>query len=101
MEWIKAFSQILGTLVWPVTLLTLAFLYRKQLRGLLERVAKIEYPGGSITMQDVSRLERTAADASESLASPPASVHQPRLISQDPNMVLAQLRTDMERELFR
>jgi len=59
MEWIKAISQLLGTLAWPATVLTLAFLYREQLRGLMLRVAKIEYPGGSITMQDVSRLEKT------------------------------------------
>jgi hypothetical protein len=101
MNWINAISQLLGTLVWPTVVLALAFLYRRQFRGLLGRVAKIEYPGGSITMQDVSRLEKTAANAREPPSSQPATAQQPRLISQDINVVLAQLRTDIERELFR
>ena len=101
MEWINAISKLIGAAAWPVAILTLAFFYRRQIRGLLERVAKIEYPGGSITMQDVSRLEKTAADARELSASPPAAITQPQLISQDVNVVLAQLRIDMERELFR
>jgi len=100
MNWINAISQLLGTLAWPTIVLALAFLYRHQLRGLLERVAKIEFPGGSITMQDVTRLEKTAADARE-LPSAPANGQQPRLISHNTNVVLAQLRTDIERELFR
>ncbi|HYX29258.1 MAG TPA: hypothetical protein VE863_11890 [Pyrinomonadaceae bacterium] len=101
MNWINAISQLLGTLVWPLTVLAIALLYRRQLRGLLARVAKIEYPGGSITILDVSRLEKTAADARELPSSSPAPERPPRLISQDTNVVLAQLRTDMERELFR
>lgn len=101
MGWINALSQLLGTLAWPSTVLALALLYRHQLRGLLERVAKIEYPGGSITMQDVSRLEKTAANTRELPSAPPATAQQPRLISHDTNVVLAQLRTDVERELFR
>jgi hypothetical protein len=100
MGWITAVSQLIGTLAWPTAVLALALLFRHQLRGLLERVAKIEFPGGSITMQDLTRFEKTAADARELLPAP-AAAHEPRLISQDTNVVLAQLRTDVERELFR
>jgi hypothetical protein len=100
MGWISALSQLIGTLAWPTAVLVLALLFRHQLRRLLERVAKIEFPGGSITMQDVTRLEKTAADARE-LPSAPAIGQQPRLISHNTNVVLAQLRTDIERELFR
>ena len=100
MGWINALSQLLGTLAWPTTVLALALLYRHQLRGLLERVWKIEFPGVSITTQDVRRLEKTAADAHELPSAPPTG-QQPRLISHSTNVVLAQLRTDIERELFR
>jgi hypothetical protein len=58
MGWISAFSQLVGTLAWPTAVLALALLFRHQLRGLLERAAKIEFPGGSITMQDVTRFEK-------------------------------------------
>src|SRR5437870_1919911 len=101
MEWIKVITQLLGTLVWPITVVALAFLYRQHLRSLLLRVAKIELPGASITMLDVSRLERTAAEARDSPALPAVIPLASRLISQDPNLVLSQIRTDIERELFR
>src|SRR6266436_6728089 len=100
MGWITALAQLIGTLAWPTAVLALALLFRRQLRGLLERIAKIEFPGGSITMQDIARFEKAAGEARQ-LPSAPATAQQPDLIAYYTNVVLAELRSDVERELFR
>src|SRR6202040_830766 len=56
MEWFKAASQLVGTLIWPGVVLTIVLIFRRELRGIVGAIKEVKYPGGSITLE-VARLE--------------------------------------------
>lgn len=49
--------KLLGVLVWPVTLLTILFIFRRQIMGMTELVQRVEGPGGVKIFLDRMRVE--------------------------------------------
>lgn len=103
MEILQALIQLLDTIVWPVTVIVVIRLFRDQIRERLLALKEVQYPGGSITM-DVARLEakveatQVTSQSSEALAiAAPASMS----IGYDPQLAIAQMRLEVDREVFR
>ncbi len=101
MEWFKAVSQFVSALAWPAIVLAVVVIFRRELRSILGAIKEVKYPGGSITVE-VTRLE-------ERLAKAPA--HEDHVVTSDismeflssaadPQLAVAQLRTDVEKELL-
>lgn len=100
MEWVKAITALISSIAWPATILALVILFRREIRRRLEAVREVTYPGGSITLQEVERLEASVEGARVS-PPPAAPTEEPPLPFTDPKLVIAQGRIDVERELFR
>lgn len=49
--------RLLGVLVWPATLLTILYLFRRQIVGMTELVQRVEGPGGVKIFLDRKRVE--------------------------------------------
>jgi len=100
MEWLKVIAPFLGALAWPFTLLVLVFAFRREIRQRLSSVTELKFPGGSVVLKEVERLE-ARVQATEGtgpfLVSPVSSspTHP------DSRLAIAQIRLDLERELFR
>ncbi len=99
MEWIKAIAELIGSFAWPATALVLVILFRREIRQRLEAVREVKYPGGSISMQEVERL-RASVEKNEP-PQLPEDIDTLSLPFEDPKLVIAQGRIDVERELFR
>ena len=104
MAWITALVTLVGHIAWPVTLLVLVILFRREIRQRLTAVTEVKYPGGSITMKEVERLEAKVEGVSPApeamrLSSGPQipSLSPPH---QDTRLAIAQMRLDAEKELF-
>jgi hypothetical protein len=104
MEWITAISQLLGHLAWPVVLITFVVMFRREIRQRLTAVTEVKYPGGSIIMREVERLEAKVEDTAA--VSPSRQLPQGPAIASiaaphsDSRLAIAQMRLDTERELF-
>ena len=103
MEWFKVISQFIVSLIWPGIVLTLALLFRKEIRGLLSAIKEVKYPGGSITVE-VARLEEKvekSGTTTEQFVSTKLLQESSLLKQADPQLAIAQNRADIEKELFR
>lgn len=56
MEWFKVFTQFIGILIWPMIVLTLTLLFRKEIRRYVIKKATLKTPGGQLEVE-VARLE--------------------------------------------
>lgn len=104
MNWISAISQLLGHIAWPATIFVLLFMFRREIRQRLKSVTEVKYPGGSITMREVERLEEkveeVVAVSSQRQAAPSHSIGAIPAPHSDSRLAIAQMRLDSERELF-
>jgi hypothetical protein len=104
MEWITAVSQLLGHLAWPAVLITFVFMFRHEIRQRLTAVTEVKYPGGSIIMREVERLEAKVEDAAA--VSPSRQLPQGPAVASvaarhsDSRLAIGQMRLNTERELF-
>ncbi len=102
MEWFKIALQFVGTLVWPAVILTIVMIFRRELRGIIGSIKEVKYPGGSVTMEVALLEERIGRGGILSERSESLSFHRATLPSvADPQLAIAQMRTDVERELLR
>jgi len=103
MEWFKVISQLIVSLIWPGIVLTLVLLFRKEIRGLLSAIKEVKYPGGSITVEVAKleeRVEKSVTLSKEAVET--KLLAEPSIVRQaDPQLAVAQIRTDVEKELFR
>jgi hypothetical protein len=100
MEWIKTLSLLISSFAWPATIVILVTMFRREIRQRLRSLTEVKYPGGSITMSEVERLEARV----ESIQGPivaPGSADSPAIPYTDSKLAIAQVRIDLERELFR
>lgn len=102
MEWVKIFSEMLGRIAWPATLITLIIMFRREIRQRVTAVSEVKYPGGSIVMREVAKLEAKIEENSglsfPGQASP--SIFIPTIQHIDSRLAIAQMRLDAEKELF-
>jgi len=102
-QWANAIAAILGSIAWPALLLALVIVFRREIRQRLSTLTQVTYPGGSITLGEVERLETRVGKLSDQHPdglSPPPPVDIP-LQPGDSRLSIAQMRLDVERELFR
>ena len=103
MEWVTALAQLFGSVAWPFTLLTFLIMFRREIRHRLSAVTEVKYPGGSITMKEVERLEAkvevTTPAASDHLLAQPGRPVLPA-VQADSQLAIAEMRLDAEKELF-
>ncbi len=104
MEWVNAIGQLLGHIAWPVTIITLLIMFRREVRQRLISVTEVKYPGGSITMREVERLEAriesTTSTSPNKQLSPATTTVPLESVYSDSRLAIAQMRLDTERELF-
>ncbi|MFE7443741.1 hypothetical protein ACFU7X_25200 [Streptomyces chartreusis] len=74
MDW-KLVLEYIKTLIWPITTLTLGFVFRKQLSGLFGKIDSVETPIGGITFQ--RQVEAVAQEAAEIEGEIAAEVSEP------------------------
>lgn len=101
MEWITAIAQLLGSVAWPVTVLILVLIFRKQIADRLDQpFSKLKIPGGEIEF-DVKKLEDVVK--SDAPASHPSPGDDPAmfLATGDLQLSMARLRVAIENDLFR
>jgi len=103
MEWFKIISQFIANLLWPATVLILVILFRKEIRSLFSAIKELKYPGGSVTLE-VAKLEESVEKTKSKMDE--TVKHQLLFDSSqfkptDPQLAIAQLRIDIEKELFR
>lgn len=104
MNWISAIIQLLGHIAWPATVLAILILFRREIRQRLKSVTEVKYPGGSITMREVERLEEKVQEvavlSSQRQVAPGRSIGTISAPHSDSRLAIAQMRLDSERELF-
>ncbi len=104
MEWVKAISQLFGSIAWPASLVILCFIFRREIRQRLTAVTEVKYPGGSITMKEVEKLEASVQSKPEitPIKNQPIYGQDITTITQtDAHLSIAQMRLEAEREIFR
>lgn len=104
MEWIKAISELLGSIAWPSVLALVLILFRKEIRRRLASVTEVKYPGGSVILKEVEKLEAKVEipkGATSQLMLPPTVGVLTPASQSDSKVAIAQMRVDVERELFR
>lgn len=102
MGWVTAFAQLLGSVAWPLTLVTFFVMFRGEIRRRLSAVKEVKYPGGSITLGEVERLEATVElSGSEVKRLPPPVTAPPAIAHMDAQLSIAHMRLEVEKELFR
>lgn len=103
MEWFKIITQFIGTLLWPTIVLALALLFRKEIRSRLGAIKELKYPGGSVTLE-VERLEEKVEKTGSKLEETATFIlpaESSQMMLTDPQLAIAQMRIDIEKELFR
>ncbi len=99
MDWIRAISDLLGSVAWPATLIAFLLLFRREISQRLRDVTEVKYPGGSITMREVEGLEAKLQEVQSPAPGPPPGRPQPALPTSS-MLAVIQNRLDIERELF-
>lgn len=104
MEWIVTISQLLGHIAWPLTVVTLVTIFRREIRQRLTAVTEVKYPGGAIIMREVEQLEAkveevASVSATRQLPAARAVISLPAPHA-DSQLAIAQMRLDTEKELF-
>lgn len=100
MENLKALTELIGSIAWPAVVLTLIILFRREIRQRMASLTEVKYPGGSLTMKEVVKLE-ASVEANHPPKVEPLASDPPSLPYADPKLAIAQGRIDVERELFR
>ena len=101
MEWITAISQLLGSVAWPVTVLILVFLFRRQIGDRLNQpFTKLKIPGTEIEFE-VKKLEANVQTGSPKLLAAPKDDPAIFLAATDLQLSMARLRVAIENDLFR
>src|SRR2546430_1312862 len=97
MEWIAAITQLIGHLAWPAVLVILVLVFRREIRQRLTAVTEVKYPGGSIIMREVERLETKVEDATilpSRQISPGPTILSASVPHSDSRLAIAQMRLD-------
>jgi len=107
MEWFKVISQFIVGLIWPTTVLTFILLFREEIRSRFRAIKQFRYPGGSATFEvakEVAKLEEKTEKTGtkiEKTATSNILVGSSQIKVTDPQLAIAQMRIDIEKELFR
>ena len=101
MDLAKLLFEFLGKLAWPGTVLAIVWLFRRELRRIAAGVTRIEYPGGSITLREIERLEADANVKGRESQAEIVKNHALFQLAGDSDLSLAHIRVDIEKELFR
>jgi hypothetical protein len=102
-EWAKIILQAVQALVWPITVLVILLMFKRQISGRLSSLTKAELPGG--LKFELSEL-KDAVDKSPELTkrSIPASLLSPSAEpsrADDPLLAVISTRLEVEREIVR
>jgi len=87
--------------------LTFILLFRKEIRSQLRAIKEWKYPCGSVTLEvakEVAKLEEKTVKTStkiEETATSRILVESSQINVTDPQLAIAQMRIDIEKELFR
>jgi hypothetical protein len=95
-EAIKAITALLGVLAWPVVVLAVGALLRREIAGLFGRVRQIEGPGSLKVSLDPNKLEQLITEARQENV--PAAALAQRIVRSA--TVLDNLETRILRALF-
>jgi len=104
MEWMKVILQLFSSIAWPAAVVILFVLFRREIRQRLTSITEVKYPGGSITMKDVERLEAAVETKSDIVVKGYQTTHGQdvtKFTQADAHLAIAQMRLDAEREIFR
>ena len=106
MTWLEAFTKITRSLAWPLTIFVLVVAFRHELTAILNGITttKVEYPGGSITVQ-LNKIQEglTESEPNQLQTFTAAELAEKSLIRSegDLSIALLRIRFDLEQELFR
>jgi hypothetical protein len=101
MQWLHELAPILSALAWPSTVLVLTAVFRGEVRRLLAAVTELKFPGGSVVLKEVERLETRIQITGESVKSLPLQAEPISPLHPDSRLAIAQTRLDIEADLFR
>ncbi len=72
MDWLTFLSSVIGSIAWPIAAFAIAFLFRSQIRKLLDRLKKLSVGDNSLDFTE--KLDEAEADADTAL---PAALPEP------------------------
>lgn len=101
MQWLHDIAPIVSALAWPSTVLVLTVVFRREVRRLLAAVTELKFPGGSVVLKEVERLETRIQITGESVKSLPLQAEPVVALHPDSRLAIAQIRLDIEADLFR
>jgi len=104
LQWVAAVTGLLSAVAWPLVAAFALLMFRKELRRRLNSIREVKYPGGSITLGEVERLEATIqhAEVVEDFGTLRARTRElPSVSLADSQLAIAHSRLEAERELFR
>ena len=104
MTWLEAFTKIIGSLAWPLTIFVLVVVFRHELTTVIKGITNVEFLGASITVQlDEIQDGLTESEPNQLQTFSAAELAEKSLIRSegDPRIALLRIRFDLEQELFR
>jgi len=103
METAKLIVDLIGTLIWPLVVMTIVLMFRKQIISRLKDIKELELPGGfKATLNEVKEIVSTSVQLQEKKIAPQLTEDN-FLISQPENLEVSvfNLRLNIEREVSR
>lgn len=111
MDWMTFVSSLVGSIAWPVAAFAIAFLFRSQIRKLLDRLRKLSVGDNSMDFsKELEEAEDTAkaivAESAEALPSAPNALPLPdtrtqQLIALAPAMAVMDIWKPLERKIVK
>ena len=102
-EWVKLILQAIGVMIWPVTVIIILIIFRKQISERLSALKKGELPGG--VKFELGELKESVEQSSElAKRSIPSAMPSPAdelVRTGDPLLAVANTRLEIEREIVR
>jgi hypothetical protein len=113
MDWKAFIAAIVGSLAWPIVILSLLFILRKQLVGLADRLQEFSLAGAKATFEKQLETAREEAERLPPPSSPDATPDHQRIVpltdekkflrlaSEFPEAAITEVYKDIEGILFR
>lgn len=103
MEWARLLIDAVGTVIWPLTVVVIVILFRRQIRERFSAVTKAELPGGvKLELRELEKtVQKSEVIAHASAAPAPLTLREHVSRTADPLLIVAGTRLEIEREVLR
>ncbi len=102
MDPLVVLAPVIASLAWPLAIVILALMFRREIRRALGAVREIRYPGGSVTLRDIEKLEASVERTHRVVQERPLTLGAGSARSGVPEYdAIVRVLTEIEIDLFR